>query len=193
MSALRAVIALFLMTSVPVPAGVSNLDFEAGPDPKGRPTGWMAGTKGYAILVDPVDVHGGQMSARIERREDVETDKTSAPLTQWIPAKDWKGKRVRLTGWLRTRDITTGWAALWMRTDSETATSLAFDNMPDRGPRGTTEWTQYEVVLDVAPEATDIYFGVVLDGDGALWADDLTLEEVPKSVPTTTVTKNEKT
>lgn len=193
MSSFLAVAALFLMTTVPVPEGVTNLDFEGEPDQKGRPTGWMGGTKGYAILLDPEVTHGGQTSARIERRTDVDTDKTSAPLTQWIPAKDWQGKRLRLTGWLRTRDIaTTGYGALWMRTDSETSTGLAFDNMPDRAPRGTTDWTQYTVVLDVAPEATDIYFGIVLEGDGTLWADDLTLEEVPKSVPTTAPSKKEK-
>ena len=189
MSSLIAVIALLLMTPVPTPEGIRNLGFEDGLDEKGRPAGWMGKTKGYAVLLDPEVTHGGQTSARIERRDDVETDKTVAPLTQAMPATAWRGKRVRLTGWLRTRDITTGWAGLWMRTDSETAPALAFDNMPDRGPRGTTDWKRYEVVLDVAPEATDIFFGVVLAGNGAVWADDLVIEEVPKSVPTTELKK----
>jgi hypothetical protein len=192
MRAFLAVIALLLMPSAQVPEGVKNLDFEGELDQKGRPTGWMGGTPGYAILVDPVVMHGGQLSVRIERRENEKTDKTAAPLTQWMPAKDWRGKRLRLTGWLRTRDITTGWAGLWVRTDSETATSLAFDNMQDRGPRGTTDWKQYAVVLDVAPQATDIYFGILLAGNGAVWADDLALEEVPKTGPTTALPKKEK-
>lgn len=92
---------------------------------------------------------------------------------------------MRLSGWLRTKDISSGWAGLWMRVDSPTTPALAFDNMPKRGPRGTSDWARYEVVLDVPKEASDVYFGAVLTGDGIVWADDLALEEVPLSVPTT--------
>jgi hypothetical protein len=62
---------------------------------------------------------------------------------------------------------------------------LAFDNMQDRPITGTKDWTRYEVVVDVAPEATDIAFGALLSGSGHLWIDDLAFEIVGPKVPTT--------
>ncbi|HYI07736.1 MAG TPA: hypothetical protein VEK57_01590 [Thermoanaerobaculia bacterium] len=176
---------VFLLLAVPLQAADPvNLDFEAGLDERGRPVGWIGGAPGYALGVDPA-AHGGELSARLQGRENETTAKTSAPLVQFVSAEPWRGKRVRLSGWLRTQDVATQWAGLWMRIDSETAPGLSFDNMPDRGPRGTTDWARYEVVLDVPKEAFEIYFGVVLLGNGTVWADDLLLEEVAKSVPVT--------
>jgi tetratricopeptide (TPR) repeat protein len=57
--------------------------------------------------------------------------------------------------------------------------SLAFDNMAypvDRSVAGTTNWNQYEIVLDVPEEASVICFGFLLSGTGALWGDDLAFE-----------------
>jgi erythromycin esterase-like protein len=49
---------------------------------------------------------------------------------------------------------------------------LAFDNMQVRGPRGTTDWTEYAIELPVAVEATNINFGFMLPGRGTAWFDD---------------------
>lgn len=170
------------------PAAV-NLDFEEGADERGRPASWMGGGKDHELAADTAVVHGGVASGRISARDAALTDEQAAPLVQILPADAWRGKRVRLSGWLRTKDVASGWAGLWMRVDSETKPNLAFDNMPSRGPRGTTEWKRYEVVLDVAPEASNLFFGVILAGNGTVWADDLALEEVPQSVPVTALPK----
>lgn len=53
---------------------------------------------------------------------------------------------------------------------------LAFDNMQDRGPKGTTPWTRYEISIDVPANATNIYFGVLHSGDGSAWFDSLQVE-----------------
>lgn len=175
------------VAALPAVQGI-NLDFEDGADARGMPLLWMGGARGYEIAADGEVVHGGAGSGRIAAKE-LEPGKNAAPLVQTISAEPFRGKRVRLSGWLRTRDVTSGWAGLWMRVDSAAKPNIAFDNMPDRGPRGTTEWKQYEVVLDVAEEASDVFFGVILAGNGTVWADDLALEEVPKSVPLTAVPK----
>lgn len=170
----------------PLPAAEAfNLDFEEGADARGRPVGWDGGGRGYELAEDLTVAHGGLASGRIHALESELTDGEFAPLVQWLSAEPWRGKRARLSGWLRTRDVASGWAGLWMRIDSSEAPGLAFDNMPTRGPRGTTEWARYEVVLDVAEEASELYFGVVLAGNGTVWADDLALEEVTDSVATT--------
>jgi hypothetical protein len=95
----------------------------------------------------------------------------------------FRGGRVRYRGWLRTSDVASGWAALWLRVDGPDREVLAFDNLgqvpPDRSLKGTNDWTQVEIVLPVADEAATLAFGVVLVGDGFLWADDLSFEALP--------------
>ena len=46
---------------------------------------------------------------------------------------------------------------------------VAFDNTHDRALRGTRGWQDYEIVLQLPLEATDVSFGVLLSGSGAVW------------------------
>jgi hypothetical protein len=61
--------------------------------------------------------------------------------------------------------------------------------MANRSIRGTTDWNQYAIVLDVTQLADEISFGVTLEGGGAVWIDDVSLEEVDSSVPVTDLQK----
>ncbi len=53
---------------------------------------------------------------------------------------------------------------------------LAFDNMRDRGPTGTTPWTRYMIELDVDTAVQNINFGVLMPGRGTAWFDGLQVE-----------------
>jgi len=53
---------------------------------------------------------------------------------------------------------------------------LAFDNMQMRGPRATSDWARYEIVLEVPRETVNINFGVLMPGKGTAWFDDLQVE-----------------
>ena len=73
-----------------------------------------------------------------------------------------------------------------MRVDGDTpSATLAFDNMQSRPIRGTKDWARYSVVLDVAPSAKGISFGILVDGEGAVWLNDVQFQVVDSSVPTT--------
>lgn len=49
---------------------------------------------------------------------------------------------------------------------------IAFDNMQDRGIKGTTDWQKAEITLSLNPEATDqILIGAMLSGSGKMWID----------------------
>ncbi|MEJ7559364.1 MAG: hypothetical protein WKF66_13725 [Pedobacter sp.] len=95
------------------------------------------------------------------------------------------GKRVRLTGYIKTKDVK-NWAGMWFRIDGPDKTkSLAFDNMQKRPITGTTAWKKYEIVLDAPESSTGFVFGVLQAGPGEVWLDDLKFEVVDKSVPLT--------
>jgi hypothetical protein len=91
---------------------------------------------------------------------------------------------VRITGYVRSAEVAS-WAGLWLRVDGPDHKLLAFDNMQDRAVKGTTDWKQYEIVLDVADTAQGLAFGVLLAGTGQVWLNDMKFETVGTEVPTT--------
>ncbi|MFN0245218.1 MAG: erythromycin esterase family protein [Planctomycetota bacterium] len=93
-----------------------------------------------------------------------------------FPCDSARGKKIVFRGWIRTQDLTDGRAGLWWRADGPDGATLAFDNMQDRGPSGTSEWAEYSLALDVPSEVVNINFGALMAGDGKAWFDDLTVE-----------------
>ena len=62
---------------------------------------------------------------------------------------------------------------------------LGLDNMQNRPIIGTSDWRKYEIVLDIPEDGAVIGFGVLLQGKGEIWWDDVKLEVVGQEVPTT--------
>jgi C-terminal processing protease CtpA/Prc len=84
---------------------------------------------------------------------------------------DFGGQWIELRGFLRTERVSE-FAGLWMRQEGPDGV-VQFDNMQRQGLTGTTDWTAYTVRLPLDPGARDLVFGVLVGGEGALWADDL--------------------
>lgn len=116
------------------------------------------------------------------------TASTFGAINQPIRADNYRGKRVRFSAYLKTRGVgvssSGGGAGLWMRVDGGGGT-LAFDNMGSRSVRGITDWQQYTVVLDVAPDAAGLAIGMLVTGTGEAWIDDASIDVVGVDVPLT--------
>lgn len=159
--------------------------FAAGAD---MPAGWIkAGSHPgeYDVGLDTsVRRSGGKASATVKA---IATDLHGfGTLMQTTVPGEYRGKRVRFSGYVKSENVRAGWAGLWLRIDGAApAQPLGFDNMQQRPIKGTTDWKRYAIVLDVPDEATALAFGLLLAGDGQVWMDDLTFEVVPSSVPTT--------
>jgi len=100
-----------------------------------------------------------------------------------IPGADYRGKRVRISGVLRTKDASRG--SFWMRVDGPAREVEAFDNMHDRALVGTHDWTPFAIVLDVPMQAEQLVGGLLLGGAGTLWADDLMIDTVDRTAKLT--------
>jgi hypothetical protein len=126
-------------------------------------------------------VHGGRASAYL--RSIVPEPKNHAVVAQQVSAERYRGQRIRLSAWLRSDDVRQG-AGLWLKVlpGPDGTTPSAYDRKLMTGSNG---WQREEIVVDVAPAADRLYFGLFLGGLGAAWIDDVTLEIVDKSVPTT--------
>ncbi|WP_353103952.1 S41 family peptidase [Myroides odoratus] len=144
-----------------------NLDFEQVE--KGFPLHWSTmGNEEYKIYMDSVHVKSGHYAVVLESTSKEEGFKA---LAISLPA-NYKGKEIRLAGYMKTENVAEGYAGLWVRIDPE----VGFDNMFDKGVKGTTDWTAYEIILPLSPEQTDqIVLGGLLVGNGKMWLDNLTV------------------
>ena len=101
-----------------------------------------------------------------------------------MQAASLRGKRVRLTGYVTTSQLAED-AALWMRVDGPNGRMLALDNMDDRLIVSDVERRRCAVVLDVPQEGQYVLFGAILGGGGELFLEEVRLEVVDETVPTT--------
>jgi hypothetical protein len=101
-----------------------------------------------------------------------------------VAAEPYRGGRARFAARVRAEAGQGAWTGLWMRVDSATET-LEFDNMQGRPLRGTTGWRDVEVILNIAPEAEQIFFGLILTGRGTVRMAGARLEQAPpRALPT---------
>ena len=148
------------------------------------PEGWFLagshpGDYEAGITLDAVD---GKAAAYLRAR--VPSGGFGTMMQQFKPDA-YRGRRLRLAALVRSEGVER-WAGLWMRVDGTGRRSLAFDNMQNRGITGTTDWTPYNVVLDVAErESTLIAFGALLSGAGQIWIAGVRIEPVGPEVPST--------
>jgi hypothetical protein len=141
---------------------------------------WSAPSDEYQIGVDASDSE--KPAAYIESV--VPAPKQFIALNQTFSANDYRGKRVRLKGMIKTKEVSK-WAGFWLRADNEKNKIVAFDNMQQRGISGTTDWTAAEIVLEVPSDAERMFLGLILDGKGKAWMRGLTFEIVDDSVAVT--------
>jgi hypothetical protein len=154
------------------------------------PAGWFqAGShpNEYEMKVDSTVRRGeGKASATVKATaSDLHGFGT---LMQNAAADAYRGKRIRFSGYVKSEkvaDRTGAGAGLWLRIDGPKQELLGFDNMMSRSVKGTTDWRRYEIVLDVPNTAASVAFGILLNGDGQVWMDDLNFEVVSTDVPVT--------
>jgi len=146
-----------------------NLGFET--NFRGFLWGWSRYTPGYEAAPDAGTVREGTQSLRI--RWVSASGSAFANISQNLPPELFRGKHLRFTCYIRSQGITRGTAQTWLRADGPGGI-LFVDN--SAGPTGDTDWAPYTIERDISPEATVIYFGMLLTGDGAGWFDDVRLE-----------------
>ena len=131
----------------------------------------------YDIGVDPTVTREGAESLRL--RSLATADPTTwAAATNSVDVTEYRGHRIRLTGFLSSKNVTS-YATAWVRVDAPDTSASAFDNMSDRQLHGSTPWKPFSIEVAVAPKSRYITIGVALGGTGTVWADNLRVELVP--------------
>lgn len=140
----------------------------------------------YEIGIDQKNVHQGKASGYLKSKM-VQGEDEFATMMQQFRADKYKGRRIKLSGFIKTKDVKQ-FSGLWMRVDSTSEDTLQFDNMSDRPIIGTNHWNRYSIVLDVPETSAIIAFGILLAGKGEVWLDGVRFEEVSNNTPTTHIT-----
>jgi hypothetical protein len=158
------------------------------------PSGWAkngAKPEAYVVGVDSTQTWGGMPSAYVQSLTP-EVDGGFGGMMQTTSAENYVGKRVRLSGWVKTEDANEGGGHLWLRIDGETrGQSLQFDNMDNRAVKGSSDWQEASVVLDVPAGATALAYGFFVAGGGKMWVNGQKIEEVGADVPSTNMLKKQ--
>jgi hypothetical protein len=173
MNCMKLALALVCLTGG-VPAGHAQV-----------PAGWhVAGNapQDFQFSVDPTEKWNGHPSALIAAKPGVVSNGFGT-LMQTIRADDYRGARLRLSGYLKTEDAAR--AQMWMRVDGTDRSVKAFDNMDDRPVVATKDWGRYEIVLDVPPDSLDVAFGFLLSQQGKVWGADFHLDRADASAAVT--------
>jgi len=83
------------------------------------PKGWFAaGSKPaeYEMGIDKTVFQNGNSSAYLKSKDPTGND--FGTLMQYISAENYTGKRLRLSGYVKSDDVE-GWSGMWMRVDGE--------------------------------------------------------------------------
>jgi carboxyl-terminal processing protease len=178
------VIAAFaLITPRPTLAQRVNLSFEtpSNEDPQ-RPQGWKPSGSAYQLMLDTL-AYDAQRSLRVVRSR----AGGFAGVSQTLATAGLGATRIRLSGYVRTRDATGGTAGLALIVWGSSPLPVYVEAMTGTGASGTQDWTRYEIELPVPHEAVRIEFGTQFTGSGTAWYDGLALETVTDTALTDSV------
>jgi hypothetical protein len=160
----------------PAVAWPTNLGFDES-EVEGMPLGWFNSFGHVSGVSTAYDVtmlpRKGAAGRCVRLHRSGGQIREFGSLMQRCPAQTFVGKIVRFEGELRSENVE-AWAGLWLRVDG-TSRMLFFDNMHDRPIRGSTPWTPYAIETVVAEESQWLNYGILLVGNGTLWADNFTL------------------
>ncbi len=159
---------------VTLPAAPVNLDFEAG-DLGQMPAGWTmtaaSERAGFGADLTEEQPYQGKTCA-VVRGIAYSRNPGTGTMMQSFAATAYRGQRVRFRAAVRTYD---SHAQLWLAVERPDQVPGFFDNMADR-PIASAHWQVYEIVGEVAADATRIGIGITINGDGKAWIDAGTFE-----------------
>ena len=162
-----------------------NAGFESTlPGKLGAPQGWWtvqhAGPVSYTFTLDTTKPRSGERSLKLENVG----PEPFGTIFQPVDATPYRGKKVRLAAWIRSEGVAGNrygaGAGLHLQA-MKGSYPVVQETVRKDAIKGTTDWTRYEVAVDVPVEADRIELGLNLFGPGTVWLDDVALDVMDAS------------
>ena len=173
----------------PVP---SNPTFEAGRVGKAPPDWWLSAQGSCSCKVIEGDAFQGNRAAFLDSSNSEFHEQSQ--LSQTIDARPWRGKRLKYCAAVKSVEVGGGvgspiwwlWCKVERPRDADGKMQQGATDMGRPRPIKNSSWEIYEIVLDVAADATQVTLGMGMTGRGKVWFDAVKLEAVDASVEITT-------
>lgn len=153
---------------------VRNLGFEQI-DPKGQILAWIPGNtkQQYNISLDTSNFHTGKASFLVESIPNAGPDLGVGGAENIIFSPIFKSKKtVKISGYIKTENITDGFAGMAIRLNGNNTVIAQADTGPD-SKTGTNDWSLIEVELPLTPDVLSVSFSIQNAGKGRAWFDDI--------------------
>lgn len=131
----------------------------------------------------------GSASVLIRAKQTIDRTAT-AGVVQIASAETFKDTRVRYSGFLQVTSIdrnVPASAMIWIRADDASGRVVAFQNTMGRQRFESGSWHTAAIVIDIPEEAYTLYYGASLVGNGSVWIDSLSFEQVSEEVAPTSL------
>lgn len=151
---------------------VANGGFEEADGDTARGWAFQDGP-GRVSFIDREVKHSGAASLRIEHVGEVDPQNGHGRIMQRVRLAPHRCYHV--TVWVRTRDFERSGDVRVLVLGARSGRTLCYLNL---GVKRNQEWTQHQIVFNTLDEAeVNLYFGVWQGKVGALWFDDVRIEE----------------
>ncbi|RYD72812.1 MAG: hypothetical protein EOP53_21265 [Sphingobacteriales bacterium] len=140
------------------------------------PEDWHIGEEKqyFRAVADDKNAHGGKYAAMLQSTGYVAKDWNT--LMQYCKAGNYLNKRLKLTAWVRTEDLKE-YASFVFRVDGFIV-SPQQEKIKEITFTGNNNWRKVELVLNIPDGATHFSYGLLLQGKGKVWMDDISIDEV---------------
>jgi hypothetical protein len=95
------------------------------------------------------------------------------------------GRRMRITAWMKCEDVTDSAAGLFATATQNSRVLARYGNREKPPLKGTLGWMRYSAEMKVPRGVDSMELGVVLQGSGKVWIDDVKIEAVDAPVTAT--------
>lgn len=153
------------------------------------PDGWIVDGRALDAYVGgliPGANHRGRPVISLKSRSDLAGNMPPDPFVsvlQIVNAAPYHGKRLRIACAIRSF-ISKGSATIWLRFDGASGQAIGFTNLENDHAngslKGTMDWVDREIILDVPESAAQIVFGFYLAGEGEAQYSGFVFETVGK-------------
>jgi hypothetical protein len=133
----------------------------------------------FSVAPDPTLVRNGHPTPCIMLAQSADaTDWESYGAVDRVPAEQFLGKRVRVSAWVKTKDMTSP-MGIYIR-----ARGPNDSNMADADPKSRKMvesedgWKHLFIEINVPPGAMNLSYGIFFRGRGKIWVDDFKTEVV---------------
>jgi len=139
----------------------------------------------YEAGIDTKVFHSPPKSYYIKFNELTEIKTSSRPtasIHQSLLIKDFLGKRIKLSAFLKGNNLT-GKAAFYIHIHSVKDGREEYLRRGADDIRGSTDWKLCTIIIDVEENASSFIYGLFIEGQGQVWVDDVNIEIVGKEIP----------